>query len=214
LPECIRDNVEFTSSNPNAKIIFSQVLLYIDEFKKQNFLGKKPISYPNNLMDSTFTATDQWSILIQSDRITYTPSYFFHKAALAQVGNYDEDNTLVEDYPMWLKLTRAGIKLHYFHKPTVGYRIHQKAINNVGDDVLFKPSIINGYRVRKRYAHPHLPIAQIWQESWVYGVTLLFQRLGLNKNKRLLKYWYKFFTVYANPFVYVNALKKRLKSLN
>ena len=112
-----------------------------------------PQSFPEKLMKSNLSAKDQFNILLLSDRITYTPSYFFNKEALEKVGNYDESNRLVEDYPMWLKLTQSGERLYYFHKTTVGYWIHSAALNNVGHDVLFKPSEINGFLVRKKYVH-------------------------------------------------------------
>ena len=135
LPQCIQDNMNFSNQNPSAKIIFSQVKVYQDTFEEKNFKKYIPSQFPNNLMKVEFSAKDQFKILLASDRITYTPSYFFNKESLLSVGGYDEDNKLVEDYPMWLKLTKAGERLSYFHKETVGYRIHSKATNNTGHDV-------------------------------------------------------------------------------
>jgi hypothetical protein len=161
-------------------------------------------------MHSDFTAEDQYNLLILSDRIDYTPSYFFKKETIFKVGAYDETNRLVEDYPMWLKLTAAGEKLHYFHKPTVGYRIHQQAINNVGEDVLFKPSEINGFMVRKKYAHPHLPWLIVASENWKYKVSKIFNTFGWTNNTAFLRFWYALWTSYLNPFVYLQAINKRI----
>lgn len=211
LPNCIEDNMAFIAENPEAKIIFSQVIVYQDIFEENNMIKTTPANFPFNLMDPNFTAEDQFQLLLESDRIHYTPSYFFNKEALAQVGNYDEDNRLVEDYPMWLKLTKAGIRLDYFHKPTVGYRIHSQALNNTGEDLLFKPSAINGYKVRKIYAHPYLPKRIVLQEQWVFTVTKMFKRFGIVKRTGFNSSIYKGFTVYLNPFLYYNSIIKRVK---
>ena len=211
LDNCIADNMAFVAQNPLAKIMFSQVKVYQDTFLEKDYLKTTPQDFPDNMMQSNLTAKDQFQLLLECDRIHYTPSYFFNKEALSQVGNYDEGNRLVEDYPMWLKLTNAGIKLHYFHKPTVGYRIHSQALNNTGQDLLFKPSVINGYKVRKIYAHPYLPKSVVLQEKWVYEVTKLFKRIGIVKKDGFNSALYRGMTIYANPFFYYNSFLNRIK---
>lgn len=210
LPNCIADNMAFVQENPEAKVIFSQVRLYQDHFTPESYMKTLPLDFPNNLMHPDFTAHDQNRLLLVSDRINYTPSYFFNKQAVLKVGGYDEANRLIEDYPMWLKLTAAGEKLYYHHHETVGYRIHQKAANNVGDAVLFKPSVLNSYQIRKKIAHPFLPFEIGKSEQLVYGISKLFQNLGWNKNKGIYPSLYRMACFYLNPFYYIFALKKRL----
>lgn len=208
LPNCITDNLKFVAENQEARVVFSQVEVFKDNFEQNNFVKKLPKLYPDNLMHLSFTANDQFKILLKSDRISYTPSYFFNKKAIEEVNCYDETNTLVEDYPMWLKLTRAGTKLHYFHLSTVGYRIHSKATNNTGENLLFKPSVINSHMVRVKFVHPYLSKNKINQERWTYGVTKTFMKLGIVKKTNFNKNLYKFFTIYANPFFYFNYFSR------
>jgi len=129
-----------------------------------------------------------------------------------KVGGYDESNMFVEDYPMWLKLTSSGVRLSYFHKPTVGYRIHSKALNNTGDSVLFKPSLLKAYLVRKEMAFPFLPWEVVMSEKFVYTISKFFEFFGLNKKTKINIFLYRLFTVYCNPFQYIYAVKKRLSS--
>jgi len=143
-------------------------------------------------MGATLTAQDQHQLLLVSDRINYTPSYIFNKQCVLKVGGFDESNRLIEDYPMWLKLTASGEKFYYFHKETVGYRIHQNATNNVGDAVLFKPSVFNSYKIRKKIAHPYLPFEIVKSEQFVYGVSKIFQSLGWNKQHKIYAPLYRF----------------------
>ena len=211
LPNCIADNITFVTDNPNANVVFSQVKMYQDTFEEKNYLETTPLDYPNNLMHESLSAKGQYQLLLVSDRIHYTPSLFLNKQAILKVGGYDESCRLVEDYPMWLKLTGSGERLYYFHKITVGYRIHSKAANNVGDKTLFKPSAINGYLVRKKYAHPYLPKLLVLQENWAYHVTVCFKKIGIIKKTKLNFMLYKFMIFYANPFFYCNALYRKLK---
>jgi len=210
LPNCIEDNMNFVANNPEANIIFSQVKMYQDDFRAQNYIKTTPLEFPHNLMDISFTAKDQYQLLLKSDKIHYTPSYFFNKKATLKVGGYNENNRLVEDYPMWLQLTKAGEKLYYFHKPTVGYRIHKQALNNVGDQVIFKPSVLKSHQIRKQYAHPYLPWEIAKLEQHTYWISTIFQKFGWNKKTTIYNIMYKFATVYLNPFQYMYAIKKRV----
>ncbi|CAD5252948.1 MULTISPECIES: glycosyltransferase [unclassified Imperialibacter] len=210
MPNCIEDNMRFANKNPDARVIFSQVEVYVDNFQKGNFLRVIPAQFPDNLMHPEFSANDQWKRLLVSDRMHYTPSYFFNRTALAQVGNYDESNRLVEDYPMWLKLTGAGERLYYFHTPTVGYRMHAKALNNIGDARLFKPLSVKAFAIRQQMAHPHLPNDIVGKEKWEQGVKKFFLAIGANKNTAIARTFFRLLSVYLNPWQYAYAAKKRL----
>ena len=210
LPNCIEDNVNFVAQNHQAKVIFSQLRLYQNYFEESHYIKTVPQHFPDNLMKLSFTAHDQYQLLLASDRINYTPSYFFNKQVVLKVGGFDESNRLIEDYPMWLKITASGERFYYFHKETVGYRIHQNATNNVGDAVLFKPSVFNAYKIRKKIAHPYLPFEIGKSEQFVYGVSKIFERLGWNRNHKIYASLYRFACFYLNPFHYIFALKKRL----
>jgi glycosyltransferase involved in cell wall biosynthesis len=210
LPNCIEDNMQFVNENKDAAIIFSQVLLYQDDFTKENFLKTVPDRFPMNIMNPAYRAADQNKLLLLSDRITYTPSYFFKKQTLLDAGGYDEENKLVEDYPMWLKLTRAGNQLYYFHKATVGYRRHQQALNNMADYGLFKPLLLKAAAVRKTFVFPFLPWDIAGSEKHVLIVSNFFQQTGMNKKTVLFSSLYKIATVYLNPFRYIIFFKKKV----
>jgi glycosyltransferase involved in cell wall biosynthesis len=210
LPNCIEDNMKFVSENPQAQIIFSQVRLYEDTFEEKNFLKTIPKSFPDNLMHPSLTAHDQYKLLLIADRLHYTPSFLLNKKAITKVGGYDENSRLVEDYPMWLKLTSSGIRFYYFHKETVGYRMHSNATNNKSQEVLVKPSVLNNYLIRKIYAHPHLPKLVVLDERWVHNIALLFKNIGIAKKTKINSALYKLATVYLNPFFYCQAIAKKI----
>jgi glycosyltransferase involved in cell wall biosynthesis len=213
LPNCISDNMSYVAANEGSSIIFSQVLVFDNTFESKNFTEAIPVSYPMNLMDPAFSAEKQYKLLLLSDRITYTPSYFFKKQELLDIGLYDEENKLVEDYPMWLRLTQSGVKLFYFHKSTVGYRRHHLALNNTVDSGLFKPMLLKTASLKKAYVFPYLPWDISGSEKHILLISRFFQRAGINKKTQFFSAMYTLGTIYLNPFRYVIFFKKKILKL-
>ena len=210
LPNCIEDNMQFVANNAKVAVVFSQVLLYKEEFVPEKIITVIPASYPMNLMCTTFSAEDQYKLLLLSDRITYTPSSFFNKQTLLEVNGFDAENKLVEDYPMWLKLTKAGNKLYFFEKPTVGYRKHAAAANNMLDSRLFKPLFLNSGPFLKKNVYPFLPWDIAGSKRFTLMMATFFQKRTLNKNTPLNKSLYKMATVFFNPFHYIIFFKRKI----
>jgi glycosyltransferase involved in cell wall biosynthesis len=210
LPNCIEDNMNFVQEHPETKILFSYVRLYRNTFNDENYIATLPGAFPSNLMAPHFTPAHQFKLLLLSDRIHFTPSYFFKKETLLSVGGYDEQNKIAEDYPMWLKLTQAGIRLEFMERETVGYRQHDKAINNSNEKVIFKPLMLKMYSFRKQSVFPHLPWDIVGAEKWVMMIRKIFAGLGWNKQTRALQFLYRLATVYFNPFQYVISFRKKI----
>ncbi|MBC7628750.1 glycosyltransferase [Ferruginibacter sp.] len=213
LPNCLAANMKFITENPQAKAIFSEVLLYKNDFSEENFLHIIPGTFPMNIMNPAFTAMEQYQLLLLSDRITFTPSVFLNRNALLATGGYDETNRLIEDYPMWLKLTKAGNKLYFFKTPTVGYRRHQGAASNVSEYELFKPLFLKSVAIRKKEVYPYLPWDIVGSEKHILWVSKIFQKTGMNKKKSFYAYLYKISTIYLNPFRYIVFIKKKVLRL-
>ena len=210
LPNCIEDNMRFVERYTEARVLFSYVRMYRNRFTEENFLKTVPGTYPMNIMNPNFTAADQFKLLLLSDRVNFTPSYFFRKDAVLSVDGYDEANRVVEDYPMWLKLTHAGHRLYFMEQSTVGYRQHDRASNNKISLSLYNPLLLKLYGFRKQFVHPYLPWDLVGAEKVTMNITLLFEKMGWNRSTSFLQGLYKFFTVYINPFRYLIFLKKRM----
>lgn len=198
LPNCILDNLNFIESNPLAKIVFSQVGIFNDIYVPNEFTEIKPGSVPLNLMDPNFDSKKQHQILLDCDRITYTPSVFFHRQTILDVGGFDESIRMIEDYPMWLKLTSSGIHLDYFNKLTVGYRRHSEALNFKHKNVLFQPSFDTIFKIRTKYVFPHFSIFRKYSEVIEFFWINIFIFFGLNHKK--FKGIFICLTKYCNPF--------------
>ncbi len=210
LPNCIAANVNYIRNNPGVSAVLSQVLLYKNDFRPASLLRAVPAAFPDNIMRDELTAADQYKLLLLSDRINYTPSVFLHRQSVLSVGGFDESIPMMEDYPMWLKLTSSGHRLRYFHEPTVGYRQHERAINNMENQRLFKPNYLKSGVVKDKYVYPNLPWDIALGERFVFRVSVAFQQLGLNRPGAAYQFLYRGITNYMNPFRYVTFFKRKV----
>lgn len=76
-------------------------------------------------------ADRQYAMLLGGNRV-YGPLFFCERAFLEEMGLYDERYEMLEDYPMWLKLTGRGYKLHFKNVPTVLYRQSPDSVSRGG----------------------------------------------------------------------------------
>lgn len=58
----------------------------------------------------------------------FGPSIFMERDTLLSLGGFDERYQGVEDYPLYLKITKAGYRFQLLNEPTVIYRIHDESI--------------------------------------------------------------------------------------
>ncbi|GHW58029.1 glycosyl transferase 2 family protein [Vibrio cholerae] len=89
------------------------------------------------------------------------PSCFIRKSALVSVNYADEAYTLIEDYPLWLKLTSYGYKFSFLEKELIGYRVGN-SISSARNKVInidFEEQLLDSYikYVKAEYGvHPLL----------------------------------------------------------
>lgn len=123
--DCIDKNVYFIRKNPEAKVFFSKMAHFskrIDEHKKIT-----PSLECEKFFD--LTSFEQYEFLLRNS-FNVAPTSFIKKEILERVGYCDEKYRLIEDLPLWLKLTKAGYKLFYFDSVTVFYRVADSISNS------------------------------------------------------------------------------------
>lgn len=210
MANCIEDNMIFLESHPEIRILFSCVRLYKDNFKEENYLKTIPEQYPKNIINDTITSDGQYKLLLLSDRITFTPGSIINRETQLQVGGFNEKVRFQEDYPMWLSLTKAGVKLYFMEKETVKYRQHKMSTNNMNIDYLIKPNYFRTEAFRREYIYPNLPCDIRWNMLFGWYVSQIFRWERLNRNKKPNRFLLEVLTIYLNPFKYFINFKKHL----
>jgi len=210
-PDCIESNMRWIEDNPEVKVLFSSIEVYSDNFDKNNLLYKTPgndVYFETSILNPKRDAWSQYKMLLLCDRIHFSPSLFIHRKTLLNAGGFDERFRYLEDYPLWLNLTRNGHKLHFMNKVTVNYRRHSTAINNTGKDFLVNPNYFKQEGFRRIYTYPYLPLDIRLQQRFDWIVTQIFRFNRINKKKRTTRFLLNLLTIYLNPFKYYIYLKK------
>lgn len=166
LDNCIMDSVNYAENNDLA-ILFTDFELF--GCTDQNVIDQIRSYYDRNKALFGQSAKDQYRYLLLKENFVPAITSFIRKDLLEGVGFYDENTPMMEDFPMWVILTRRGIQLSYLDIKTVRYRIHnnsltsssnfQKVVDNYYMNTLFylilriKPikAIKKYFRLKQKY---------------------------------------------------------------
>lgn len=210
LPDCLTDNIRFVMNNPGIGILFSRINRYSESFCQKNYLDTIPDSpiLQESILWHSRSAESQYRMLLLEDRINFTPSAFMHHDLITSLGGYDERFRLLDDYPLWLNLTKNGHKLYFMDKVTVNYRQHKEAINNTGRLFLINPNYFRSESFRRVYTYPFLPALVKSEQRFRWYASQIFRLDFLNRPTGFNRLLLVIFTIYINPFRYIIKLKK------
>lgn len=206
---CLEDNMLFISAHPEIRVLFSKVNIYNNDFSSENFIRTVPGDPINsaNIMSDNNNAESQYQMLLLSDRVHFSPSVFIHRETLVLVGGFDERFPMLEDYPLWLKLTRNGYRLNFMNRVTVNYRMHNQAINNTGSKFLVNPNYFKYESFRRLCIYPYLPPAIRLDRKFTWISSQIFRFGIFNKDTKFNALLKDLVTVYLNPFRYVVRIR-------
>lgn len=213
LPDCISDNIIYVKNNPEVTVLFSKINIYRNDFSEENYLLTIPNQeiMPESILWPVRTAESQYRMLLVTDRIDFSPSIFISRDILNEIGGFDERFRILEDYPLWLNLTRAGHKLFFMDKKTVNYRQHHSAINNTGKSFVINPNYFRSESFRKTYTYPQLPLLIRSKQRFQWVMSQVFRIEFLNRYTRFTNILYRTLIYYLNPFMYFIKIRKLFK---
>jgi glycosyltransferase involved in cell wall biosynthesis len=114
LEGCLTSNVEYIRREPSAKIVFS----YMEWF------GSVKRITPSASQLSFFELdAKRQNHLFRYFSFNVAPTQFIKSSLLKDIGYADERYRLMEDLPLWLKITEHGVPLHFNGVVTVKYRV-------------------------------------------------------------------------------------------
>jgi alpha-1,3-rhamnosyltransferase len=110
------------SDSEKIDVVFSKCLnMYGNEVSEEVF--------PKNIIINNLKSNLLWCNCINANAVT------IRVATLKEVGGYDE-NFMIEDYPMWLKLSQLDKKFHFRNEITSIYRINPDGLSNAKKDLV------------------------------------------------------------------------------
>ncbi len=193
LKNCVKDNIEHLE-NSDIKILFSKLRIF--DKKAQYDIRPSIVTFFEKESD------EQFRMLLEYDHIGNTPTIFIAKKVIEQVGYYDEEFCLIEDYPFWIKCVQYGNRIHFMNKLTVLYRLHDSSVslsernkNHLVDKVDYRNESL-----KEKYIYPHYTIFGKMRHKYSHFLNKLF----LNKKNNASNKTYKLLLEkYVNPFYYV-----------
>lgn len=122
--DCISKNIDNAKKN-GCKVIFSSMQAF-------NNLKKLDLYFPPEKQKEIFSANTpqrQLKLLRKHGGARCAPTSFIHREAIHYLNELDESFTLIEDYPMWLKLSEK-YSFFYYDDVTVYYRYDESTSNS------------------------------------------------------------------------------------
>ena len=172
---CLMDNVQHILIRPEIDIQLSQMEIYDTNFKNNCSLGIWRSDALTDFFPDEISAGSQYRMLLQNDQVGNTPSVFLRRSIFDRIGFYDEEFPWIEDYPFWLKATKAGIKIYFLDPVTVKYRQHSSSIHNNGNVQFMLPSFFKNEKIRQKYIYPNVGFWQRLHKKHGYNMALIFK---------------------------------------
>lgn len=209
IENCIERYMQEIKLDPTKLVMYSGVEKYMNTFEAKNKLpdqdfGAFRMAHPD------ITAQEQFEILLRANYVT-AGSLFFSKQIFDQVGLFDASLRYWEDFPMLIKLTQNGIKIHYIDFISYRYRIHRQSVQvSQRSDTIFSAFLIEKEKYCLEHYVEYLPwFERVIRKIMIYRVLLL-DKLGFNKStwiNRKIVYisehpWKTIFKMIINKYKY------------
>lgn len=196
LNNCIKDNIDHVR-NSDIKILFSKLRIF--DKKAQYDMRPSVVTFFQKESD------EQFKMLLEYNHIGNTPTSFIAKKVIEQVGYFDEEFFLIEDYPFWIKCVQYGNRIHFMNKLTVLYRLHDSSVdfserikNNLVNNVDYRNEVL-----KEKYIYPYYTLFGKSRHKYSHAIDAIFLNKSNTKRNRTIKI---FLEKYLNPFYYAYYL--------
>lgn len=180
--DCIDKLMSYIRDNQSVDWLFGKSVFYNGKIDDDCINEDGFTRYNTRLLKMlNGTAEDQFKSLLKFNNFV-GPGHFFRRETLISVGGFDEELFILEDHPMWLRLTGAGVKCYFLNDFIVGYRLSDQSVC-ANTTRLFNPIISKlSYLMRKKYCYPYYRKRDKFASYLKYRIDRCFQKFGCNKN--------------------------------
>jgi alpha-1,3-rhamnosyltransferase len=203
IKDCIENNLKFLEAKKEpVSFLFSRFKV----LKGNTIVDDHPRIAFYKKFECNFHKTTQKQFLALTNVLFVpAPTGFFNRNSLMRLNGFDESFLLAEDFPMWLKATSYGFKLHFNPSYTVIWRISNTSLSEIYNKnyVYLNIKAINKYfSIKKRILHPF---------HYLDFVVTYNNRKRYVENKKSFAY----LTLLINPLALMRAIKRKyLSNLN
>lgn len=208
---CVEFFMDYRTNNLNAKCIFSTV----DSFYHPNIgiLNTQPKDTTSSFYSNNINGIRQHKLLIENPSLLYAPAMFVSKNLLINIGGFDEQYSMMEDYACWLKITERNIKIHFLRKSTVLKRNHMSStsfshfLNYQKNDILINKYNIDLLKFQRNYIYKFANIVRRIDILLMIFLSKLIIKTG---NKGYFNWLLFRYFVVIPPSEFIFRIKKKL----
>ena len=124
MPNCIEDCMEYVAAHPDTIYLFGKC--------KAFGASQERCREIDNLFDYTFfekTNEEQLRRLMVGNCLPATAVFYHAERAKATGVTNDERIPMIEDWPKWINLVKAGVRLGFVDKVIVKYRVSEASLS-------------------------------------------------------------------------------------
>lgn len=126
LPQCIQSYINYVTQHTDAVYVFSRIIPFMGNGEQRKILDS-PIRYDF----FEWTIEEQYRYLIYERDEVPAPAVFFNKLGAERIGvKCDERIPMIDDWPRWVNLLKAGVRLHFIDEELVMYRISEQSMSS------------------------------------------------------------------------------------
>lgn len=179
-PTAIEDFVNYTIQHPSAMVVLG-CMIDVDAKGETINNFKRSLAGPFYCSE-TYSARDQFNILKKCFS-GFGAITFINTQLLKQLGGFDSRFPMLEDYPLFIKLTSYGNKVYWMPRYVLKYRHHNESITGgkKSDDVYF-----NNYRMREiieyKYLYKREQLNAVWR--LFLTINIFLEKLIINSGNR------------------------------
>lgn len=209
--DSIQEYISFVQSNSQAKVVLSDYYSFsegnnLSECHRE-FLPLRKVFYANNV-----TAYKQFNILSKMF-VGYGPTFFVSIDCMQEVGGYDQRFPMQEDHALFIKLTKAGHKIHLIQKPLVYYRIAGNSISHQSESYSIYNKCLVRYLKEYKYAYLLENSNKIWRYLIYFSMFLRNKVIDSGNDKRkALCIVYHFIERLFSPLMWYERIIRRYDS--
>ncbi len=198
MSDCIDINLKYIKTDQNIKIVQSECKIYQDNFEEKCSIGRTNC---NNIcfFKEGITSEEQYQLLLKKNRVI-GPAVFIKKSVLEEVGGYDEDFKLIDDFPMWIILTKNKNKIHFLDEITVKYRKSSNSVINNGRMFISEKYAREMLILFKKYLRNDITTYRYLRYNIYLYLTIVMNKLGCNRKNLFSRFLHKIIFILSPGF--------------
>ena len=178
--DCIEKFVRYVGAHPEVKFVVGKIKEYRNSFDERNVVQGHMDKYNNNaFLDGS--VEEQFKKMVHGNSFI-PPTVLCNIAVVRALGGYDEKYGILEDFPFYLKVLKAGYKFYKLEEYVTKYR-------SSDTNVFGRMDILFNYRhryydflVRKDLCFPYYSLRERIRTYTDFATCWIMDKLGLQKS--------------------------------